>query len=481
MATPIPENQAEFTAPEVALATGGVLTREGHEKRSTVGLVTDTRAVRPGSLFVALVGATVDGHRFLGDALAHGASLLVVRKGTSVPPSAEVDVVEVSDTLIAWGDLAKAHLRRWRQGEGLHRTVAITGSTGKTTTKELTAALLRRAGSCHSTAGNLNNRIGVPAVALGVVASTRFAVFEVGMSEPGEIAALTRIVEPDVAVLLNVGVAHAGGVGGTRADVGHEKGAIFEQLAPAGTAVVNLDDEVAAEQAKRSRARVMTFGTHENADYRLVSRTSLGAWGSKMTIQRGGERFEVILPLLGEGAAIDGLAALAAAESAIGKTLALADIEGALAECRPAGGRALPKSLGDDILAIDDTYNANPQSMRAALETLAELGKGGRRKVAVLGEMRELGSIAEAEHTALGDALAQAGVALAIGCGGLIGRALDRAASLGVAVAHAQSTEEAAEFALRDVRPGDVVLLKGSRTIQVEQVLKALQEKHGDG
>jgi UDP-N-acetylmuramoyl-tripeptide--D-alanyl-D-alanine ligase len=479
MSTPIPDNDAELTAWEVAAATRGRAVRLRRAGGPAVGFVTDSRAVRPGNAFVAIVGASQDGHRFLADAIARRASLVVVRQGTRVSETHDLDVVEVEDTLVAWGELARAHLRRWRLSSPRTATLAITGSTGKTTTKELTAALLSACGPCHATAGNLNNRVGVPAVALGVGARTRFAVFELGMSERGEIATLAGIVEPSVAVLLNVGVAHAGGVGGSRDDVAREKGALFEALGAGATAVVNVDDDAAAAQVARTRANVRTFGKHAAADYRLAGRSSLGTDGSRLSIERAGQRLEVSLPLLGEGAALDFLAALAAAEAALGEAIGEATVQQALASCRPVPGRARLTRLGDDILAIDDTYNANPSSMRAAIETLLELGASGRRKVAVLGEMRELGDIALSEHEALGDALARAGVALAIGCGGLMDRTLDRAEAQGVSVVRATTTEEAQAHAVREIRPGDVVLFKGSRTVGVERILRAVHEKHG--
>jgi UDP-N-acetylmuramoyl-tripeptide--D-alanyl-D-alanine ligase len=485
MATPIPRNAAELTAWEVAAATRGELVRLAPSRRPSVGFVTDTRAVAPGMGFVALRGETFDGHAFLGEAITRGASLLVARRGTVIPGSAEVDVVEVEDTLAAWGAIARAHLRRWRRQRPGAAAVAITGSTGKTTTKELCTSLLRAVGACHATVGNLNNRVGVPAVALGVSDATRFGVFEVGMSERGEIAALAAIVEPDVAVLVNVGLAHAGGVGGSRADVAREKGALLEAIGSRGTAVVNLDDEAAAAQAILCAGRVETFGKDPRASYRLARRSSLGARGSSIRVERKGETFDVTLPLLGEGAALDFLAALAASDAAAGSPLAAGAITSALRECRPLDGRAQLIPLGGDILVIDDTYNANPASMHAALETLrevaagSELRRGDRRMVAVLGEMRELGAIAAAEHEALGDALARAGVALSIGCGGLVDCALDRAAALGVSVLHARTTTEAAALAVREVRAGDVVLLKGSRGAAVESVLRALELEHG--
>jgi UDP-N-acetylmuramoyl-tripeptide--D-alanyl-D-alanine ligase len=485
--THIPDNVAELTASEVAEATNGAVVRLARGDRAAVGFVTDSRAVSPGKGFVAISGVRFDGHDFVGDAVLRGASLLVVRRGTFGPrldpegAHLEVDVVEVDDTLVAWGDLARAHLRRWRlASHGRGRTVAITGSSGKTTTKELCAALLGRRGSCHATTGNLNNRVGVPAVALGVTPETRFAVFEIGMSERGEIAALASVVRPDVGVLVNIGMAHAGGVGGTLGDVAREKGALLEALDPGATAVVNLDDDAAAGQLARTKAHVRTFGAGARADYRLVERTSLGRLGSRMTIERAGERFVSVLPLLGAGAVEDFLAALAAAEAALGAVLAVADIDAALRGCRPVGGRAVLRQLDREILVIDDTYNANPSSMRAALATLDEVG-AGRRKVAVLGEMRELGSLEKEEHQALGEALFRAGVGLVVGCGGLIEHTLDRVEALGVPVVRAPSTDEAAALVGRTVRPGDVVLFKGSRAIAVERVLEALERALGGG
>jgi UDP-N-acetylmuramoyl-tripeptide--D-alanyl-D-alanine ligase len=446
-----------------------------------MGFTTDSRTVEPGMAFVAIQGETFDGHAFAGAALERGASLLVVRRDTPLDAAPNVDVIEVEDTLQAWGDIARGHLRRWRrESPDGAVTVAVTGSSGKTTTKDFCAALLRHGGACHATTGNLNNRIGVPAVALGVERKTRFAVFEVGMSVPGEIAALARVVEPDVAILVNVGVAHSGGVGGTRADVAREKGSLVEALGSGGIAILNLDDEAAVAQAMRSIGLVRTFGRAPRADYRLTHRGAAGVGGSTMCIERLGQRVEGHMPLLGEGAVIDFLAALAGAEAALRTTLPIEAIHSVLFDCVPLEGRARLIRLRHDILVLDDTYNANPASMREALTTLAEVAdKDGRRKVAVLGEMRELGPIAEEEHEALGVELSRAGVALAIGCGGLVDCALERASAHGVQIVKAKTTEDAARVARFEVHPGDTVLLKGSRAAAVERVLEALVAVHG--
>lgn len=503
MATPIPKNGARFTAWDIAAATNGTIVQTRDKGAlplvTAVGITSDSREVVPGSAFVALRGETYDGHDFLAKVVLAGASVVVVGRGRGGNLS-RVDAIEVDDTLVAWGAIARAHLRAWRRARPVAKAVVITGSAGKTTTKEICAALLDTAGVCHRTAGNLNNRIGLPAVVMGLEPTHAFAVLEAGMSVRGEIAALAQIVEPDVAVLLNVGVAHAAGVGGTRADVAHEKGALFEALAPEAVAVVNADDPAAMGQITRTRARrVETFGRAEGARWRLLERESLGVRGSRVVVSRHGKvRIELEFPLIGEAAALDLVAALAAAEAANGSPLSPAAIQTALSTGLTMSGRGAIRVLGDGTFVIDDSYNANPQSMRSALGTLREIAEhagreagsapyrddpnnhGKHRAVAILGEMKELGVIAQHEHDAIGAELAASGVALAIGCGGLIDRTLDRAAAAGITVHKARSTEEAAEIACREVRAGDVVLVKGSRSVGTEKIVEALVKARGE-
>ncbi|HEY8078208.1 MAG TPA: UDP-N-acetylmuramoyl-tripeptide--D-alanyl-D-alanine ligase [Labilithrix sp.] len=479
MATPIPTNRARFSVDEIASATRGSLVNRGvtHE---VVGLTTDSRAATTGAAFVALRGENSDGHAFVEAALGR-AGLAVVERGrgaalfqggdVAVARLRQASVVEVDDTLVAWGDLARAHLAKWRKNAVDPCVVAITGSAGKTTTKELTAALLAAIAPTHFTAGNLNNRIGVPAVVFALNDVHRFCVLEMGMSLPGELDAICSFAKPDVAVVTNVGVAHAEGVGG-REGVMREKGAVYRALDESGVAVVNADDDFATRAASSTRGRVVTFGRAETADYRLVAREPLADGGSRLSIAH--ERTLTIqLPLPGEAAAIDLVAALAAQEAASAVELTAAQIESALATVQ-LEGRSTLRKLDGDVLLLDDTYNANPQSMRAALATLAEVA-GARRRVAVIGEMKELGALAEEEHTALGDAIADAGVALAIGCGGLAALALGRAARRGVDVVPARSTDDAAREATARVRPGDAVLVKASRSVGAERVVETLQ------
>ena len=244
------------------------------------------------------------------------------------------------------------------------------------------ATLLSAMGPCHSTTGNLNNRIGVPAVALAL-RDERYAVFELGMSVPGEIADLSSIVEPDVAALLNVGVAHAEGFGGCRSAVAREKGAIFESLASDGVAVVNLDDAAARAQLLRARARSVGFGTSPEAAVRLVRREPEGPSGSRVTVDRGGEVFDAFLPVAGDAAALDLVAAIAVADATVGRPIPAATIAEALRAWQPPAGRSVTFLLEGDVLVVDDSYNANPGSMRAALATLDDAtvrsGPRGRR------------------------------------------------------------------------------------------------------
>ena len=269
MATPLPSNHAEIGVAEAVAATRGTLVR-GAGDRKARGFTTDSRAVAAGGAFVALRGERSDGHDHLGKAIEAGAGLVVVERGRTPGHSPDgVAAVEVDDTLVAWADLARVHLARWRSRRTDARVVAITGSAGKTTTKEITAALLRAQVEVHATAGNLNNRIGVPAVVLGLEPGHRVAVLEMGMSVPGEIALLGAIAVPDVAIVTNVGLAHAGGVGGSVADVAREKGALFAALGPAGVAVVNADDpQVMAQARDRHRGPAVTFGRAEGAAVR---------------------------------------------------------------------------------------------------------------------------------------------------------------------------------------------------------------------
>ncbi len=486
MATPIPENRATVTSTAAAAATGGTLRRgasDAAREREHVGVTTDSRAVVSGGVFVALQGEVHDGHRFLDAAVAKGATLLVTLRGRApVTPPHGVDVLEVDDTLVAWGDLARTHLAAWRASDPRRRVVAITGSVGKTTTKELTQALLSVVAPVRATDGNLNNRIGVPAMIFTLDASHTFAVLECGMSLRGEMAELARISRPDVAAVTVIGMAHAENLGGTREGVATEKVALFAGAAPHAALVVNADDELSLPRARRlaSARSIVTFGRAASADVRLVERRSEGFAGERVTLARAPRRtaadvFDVLLPVMGEGAAIDLACAIAATEAAAGRRLTSEEIARALQTVRLSGGRANVQTRADGVVVVDDTYNANPQSMENALQSLAEVARREKKRaVCVLGEMKELGPTAGEAHDALGDRVADAGVSLFIGCGGLVDRALARAAARGVRTIGCVDASAAAALAEREVAPGDIVLVKGSRSVGAERVVAAL-------
>jgi UDP-N-acetylmuramoyl-tripeptide--D-alanyl-D-alanine ligase len=469
MATPIPPNRVELDARSVSAWTGGRVARATPGVIAR-GVTTDSRAVTPGCAFVALRGETHDGHAFVPAAIEAGAVLVVVENGR-LPAGARVDAVEVGDTLAAWGAIAREHLRGWRSARPDARVVGITGSAGKTTTKEMTAALLREAGECHATTGNLNNRVGLPAVALAVEPRHRFVVLEAGMSVPGEIAALAEIAQPDVGLITNVALAHAGGVGGTLDDVAREKGALYGGVRDGGTLVVNADDPAVVAQAERvsHKARV-SFGGSPGADVRLVAREPTGIDRSRVEVERAGRRASFEVPIAGEAAALDFVAAVAAAEAAAGP-LADSAVAAALRSIGPMVGRMHARSVGDMVI-LDDAYNANPASMRAALATLREIGQG--RRVAVLGEMKELGPAAEREHAEVGAAAAAAGVALLVSCGGLADVIAQAARQAGVETVLAQGAAHAARVAVERALPGDTVLVKASRSVGAEAVVDAL-------
>ena len=477
MATPIPANDAAFTLEEVLEATRGTIARRGL-LASARGVTTDSREVVAGGLFIALRGEQNDAHRFLPQ-VAERAAIALVERGRAI--DASLTQVEVEDTLVAFGDLARFHLARWRAGNTGRKVIAITGSAGKTTTKELTAALCGAVGATHRTAGNLNNRVGVPSVVLGLTEDHLFAVLEMGMSLPGELDAITSFARPDVAIVTNVGLAHAEGVGGLEG-VMREKGAVYRALAPEGVAIVNADDPLVLRAAEGTAAgAVVSFGLGDTADYRLTTRQPRAGGGADLGLVFSQERIglaprllQLRFPLSGEAAAIDLAAALVAQEAATATRLEPAAIEAALDTIELAG-RATLKQLGGDVLVLDDTYNANPASMRAALLTLAEVA-GPRRRVAVLGEMKELGAHADAAHDALAEDVAAAGVAVAIGCGGLVSRTLALLENRQIVIVDASSTAAAAAAATALVRRGDVVLVKGSRSVGAEKVVAQLSE-----
>ncbi len=455
-----------FRARDVVQWTSGRLLRGAPDAVFT-GVSTDTRAELAGKLFVALIGANHDAHAFLGQALAGGAAGLLVQRPDAVPADAQATVVAVDDTTLALGALAAGH-----RASFAGPVVAITGSNGKTTTKEMCAAILSGLGPCLKNRGNLNNNIGLPLTLLERDAAHRTLVVEIGMNHRGEIAPLAAIAKPTVAVITNVGTAHIEHLG-SREAIALEKGDLVAALSPAATAVLNADDPRALAQRERTRARVLSFGTSAAADVRADHVTALGERGFAFDLVAAGTRTAVQVAGLADSTVPN---ALAAAAAALAAGAGVGDVAEGLARYRPVGGRMERVALPRNIILINDTYNANPQSMQVALESLAKL-KGRSRAIAVLGDMGELGDNALEAHRATGTLVATLGLDHLFTLG-RFGRSLAEAAVQGGMASdrvHVGETHEEIASAVRELLQGnDWVLVKGSRSMKMERVVEAL-------
>ena len=453
---------------EVAAATGGTLTAAADPAAQvTGGVVTDSRAVGPGDLFVALAGERVDGADFAPQALSAGAVAVLGGRDLGLPG------VVVDDPAQALGRLARAVVDRLGP-----TVVAVTGSSGKTTTKDLLADVLSRLGPVVAPQGSYNNEIGLPVTALRCEPGTRVLVSEMGARGTGHIAYLCTITPPQVSIALNVGSAHLGEFG-SREAIATAKGEIVEALAPSGLAVLNADDPLVSAMAARTRARVTTFGESAGADVRADDVVLDAAGRASYTLRDATGASRVSLRLVGEHQVSNTLAVAAVARY-LG--MSLDEVAAALSEAAPSSRwRMEVTERPDGVTVVNDAYNANPESMRAGLKALVSIA-GPRRSWAVLGEMRELGETALAEHDAIGRLAVRLDVdrLVAVGEGA-------RAIHLGAAHEGSWGRESvwvpdvAAAVALltAEVEPGDVVLVKGSRLVGLEAVAHALLE--GDG
>jgi UDP-N-acetylmuramoyl-tripeptide--D-alanyl-D-alanine ligase len=453
-------------AREAAAWTGGRLA-SGDPETVFDGVSTDTRSALGGKLFVALIGATHDAHAFLAQALAGRAAGLLVSRPDAVPHGCAATVIAVADTTRALGALAAGH-RAGFTGP----VVAITGSNGKTTTKEMCAAILSGLGPCLKNRGNLNNQIGLPLTLLERDAAHRTLVVEIGMNHRGEIAPLAAIAKPNVGVITNVGTAHIEHLG-SREAIAQEKGDLVAALPADGVAVLNADDPRALAQGARTRARVLRFGLCEDADVRAERVTALGERGFAFDLVAAGARTPVQVAGLADSTVPNALAAAAAALAA-GATPA--QVAEGLARYRPVGGRMERLALPRNIILINDTYNANPQSMQVALESLAKL-KGSSRAIAVLGDMGELGDDALEAHRATGALAARLGIDQLFALGHFAAALADAALAAGMLPerVHVGKTHEEIASAVRELLQGnDWVLVKGSRSMKMERVVEAL-------
>ena len=453
----------EMTVAEIADVVGGTLA-DGTEGGVVVSgaAFLDSRDPVPNGLFLAVAGEHVDGHDYAVAAVQGGAAAVLGSRGTGVP------TVLVPDVEVALQALARHVLRRLRLVNPELRVVAVTGSQGKTTAKDMLAAVLGDAGPTVATYGSFNNELGLPITVLRADAETRFLVLEMGARGIGHLALLCTIAPPDVSLVLNVGRAHIGEFGSQQA-IATAKGELVEALSPDGVAVLNLDDPLVAGMAPRTRGRVSTFGRTGGAVVQLeeVELDELGR--PSFDLHRGAERVHVKLNLLGEHQATN---AVAAAAVALALGVPLAAIGDSLASITALSKwRMELHERSDGLVVINDAYNANPDSVRAALETLAAIGRSsGRATVAVLGEMRELGETSAEEHAAVGRLASELGIGrlFVVGDGARAISDTDETAFFHASVA------EATEAVRNNVVGTEIVLVKASRAAGLEVLAEAL-------
>jgi UDP-N-acetylmuramoyl-tripeptide--D-alanyl-D-alanine ligase len=455
-----------LSAELVAGVTGGRLTA-GPANRVFSSVSTDSRTLAPGALFVALTGPNFDGHRFVPDVIARGAAGVLV---SQVPaPSGDAAVILVDDTLAALQQLA--HAVRVRSGA---RVVAITGSAGKTTTKEVAADFLSARYRVFRNAGNLNNHIGLPISLLELRHAPEVAVVELGMNHPGEIRTLVAIAEPDVRVWTNVGDAHIGHFTSAKA-IADAKAEILENAKSDDLLIFNADDPMVVAHASQFVGRRLTFGEHASADVRAVGIVDRGFDGTSCEVVTPAGQLRLQVPLAGRAQLSNVLAATAVA---IDAGVPLAEIEARAARLRAVTRRGAMTPLANGARLIDDSYNASPAATRAMLLALKATPAPGRR-IAVLGEMLELGESAYALHDTCGRAAAAAGVDELVAVGGAAADGLVQGAVAGgLPSAHIHrfpSSEQAAPAVAALVRSGDLVLVKGSRGTRLDVVADRLK------
>lgn len=442
---------------EIAAMAGGRLIGPEAEAH---GLCLDTRRLEPKDLFVAIKGPRFDGHDFIGAAIQAGAAGAVVGEAwaKSHPNGVPGSIIAVSDTLEALHRFAESY----RKGFDV-RMIAITGTNGKTTTKEMIASAAGGTFNVLKNQGNLNNQYGLPLSLSGLGPGHQVAVMELGMSGFGEIALLCRLARPEIGIITNVAEGHTQFLGDIRG-VAKAKAELLDCLPSDGAAIINADCDVLMEQTVRSRARVMTFGIEKDAEVRA---TSIRPRTDGVSFSVDGEEFELKLP--GRHNVYNALAAIAACDC-LG--LPRGEAGRRLAEVAAVPMRQEVIRL-KRLTLINDAYNANPGSMRAALENLADIARAGR-KVAVLADMLELGEIGPQRHRELGE---QAGrmAELVVAIGELAAYINEGARSVGAASAHFRSNKEAVPFILKSIRPGDTVLVKGSRGMRLEEVVEAIK------
>jgi UDP-N-acetylmuramoyl-tripeptide--D-alanyl-D-alanine ligase len=435
-------------------------------EQPATGYSIDTRTLKPGDLFFAVRGERYDAHDFVPAALERGARAAVVSRGADFSATERTHaLLIVDDPLTALQTLATAVRRHWNK-----RVIGVTGSAGKTTTKEAVAEVLGTRFAVLRSQGNLNNEFGLPLQLLKLEPEHEIAVVEMGMSHHGEIAALARIAHPDWGIVTNVGSAHAQNFADGVVGIARAKYELVQSLPPNGVAFLNCDDPYVSQFGRDFHGRSIYFGSGPCADPRASNIEGLGAGGMRFQVTAGDKQATVKLALLGSHNMWNAMAAIAAGlEAGI-----------PLADCAAAAGRLQPSDKRGEVLriggatVINDCYNSNPEALKSMIATLASMP--AKRRILVAGEMLELGPGAVALHRECGKAAAESGVDLVVGVRGHAQHLVEAARDAGALAIFLASPQEAGKWLKVELRDGDAVLLKASRGVGLEQALRPLQE-----
>lgn len=448
-----------MTLEQLAGIVGGTVAPEHGAVEITAPASVDSREVATGGLFVALAGEHVDGHDFAASAVTNGAAGVLASRPVEAP------CVVVDDVTVALGQLAHDVVRRLPA-----LVIAITGSHGKTSVKDLIAQVLEQSGPTVAPIGSFNNELGVPLTVLRADEATEFLILEMGARGIGHVAQLCEIAKPDIGVVLNVGSAHLGEFGSPDA-IAEAKGEMVEALDADGVAVLNADDPRTAGMVVRTAARVLTFGESGNVAMGPVTLDEVGE--PTFTLEHVGVSVTVHVPQLGAHHAVN---AAAAAAVCLAAGIDLTTIAARLSDATARSPMRMARTLREDgVLIIDDAYNANPESVEAALRTVAHLRSADRRVAAVLGEMLELGDASADRHREIGELAAELEFDLVVAVGEAAAPIAQGAAARGAtAVIEAVNTNDATEAVSAWLMPGDVVLVKASRGARLERVTAAL-------
>jgi len=440
-----------------SIAAGGDYPRD----ELVQGYSIDSRTVRSGELFFAVKGERLDGHDFVVAALEKGAAAAVVRKDQLERYTGRAPLLASDDTLVALQRLATVVRKLW--GRPL---VGVTGSAGKTTTKEAIAHVLGSRFCVLKSQGNFNNHFGLPLMLLKLEPEHDMAVIEMGMSHAGEIRALAKIAQPEVGVVTNVAPVHLEFFA-SLAEIARAKYELIEALPPNGTAVINADDEHVSQFGRGFRGRLLRYGFNPSADVRAENVRSRGTAGSEFDVVIGAAREHAQLPLVGEHNISNALAAVAVG---VDRGLKLTDAVAALATLAPADKRGQVLQVGN-ITVINDCYNSNPKALRAMVDALAAMP--AKRRIVVAGEMLELGPAGEAMHRDAGRHIAEKKIHVLLGVRGMAQGMVQAASAAGGHAEFVETSEDAGKWLANEARDGDVVLLKGSRGVKLEKALEA--------